>query len=122
LNRPTDASSNAGTASDGNDGDTTTSWQAATTDTTPWWSVSLESTYTVSSVQLTFPTAANYRYTIDVSPDGTQWTTKVDQSQNTSTAQTRTATTSFGTGIGFVRVSFTGQPAGLAEVAVTGTP
>jgi hypothetical protein len=82
----------------------------------------LESTYTVSSVQLTFPTAANYRYTIDVSPDGTQWTTKVDQSQNTSTAQTRTATTSFGTGIGFVRVSFTGQPAGLAEVAVTGTP
>ncbi len=122
LNRPTDASSSAGTAGNGNDGDSTTSWQAATTDATPWWSVSLESTYTVSSVQLTFPTAANYRYTIDVSPDGTQWTTKVDQSQNTSTAQTRTATTNFGTGIGFVRVSFTGQPAGLAEVAVTGTP
>jgi len=122
LNRPTSASSSAGTAGNGNDGDTTTSWQAATTDTNPWWSVSLESTYTVSSVQLTFPTAANYRYTIDVSPDGTQWTTKVDQSQNTSTAQTRTATTSFGAGIGFVRVSFTGQPAGLAEVAVSGAP
>ena len=122
LNRPTSASSNAGTAGSGNDGDTTTSWQAATTDTNPWWSVSLESTYTVSSVQLTFPTAANYRYTIDVSPDGTQWTTKVDQSQNTSTAQTRTATANFGTGIGFVRVSFTGQPAGLAEVAVSGSP
>ena len=73
-------------------------------------------------MQLTFPTAGNYRYTIDVSPDGTQWTTKVDQSQNTSTAQTRTATTSFGAGIGFVRVSFTGQPAGLAEVAVSGAP
>ena len=122
LNRPASASSNAGTAGYGNDGDTTTSWQAATTDTAPWWSVSLESTYTVSSVQLTFPTAANYRYTIDVSPDGTQWTTKVDQSQNTSTAQTRTATASFGTGIGFVRVSFTGPPAGLAEIAVSGTP
>jgi beta-galactosidase len=122
LNRPTDASSSAGTAGNGNDGDATTSWQAATTDAAPWWSVSLESTYTVSSVQLTFPTAANYRYTIDVSPDGTQWTTKVDQSQNTSTSQTRTATTNFGTGIGFVRVSFTGQPAGLAEVAVSGTP
>jgi len=122
LNRPTSASSNAGTAGNGNDGDATTSWQAATTDATPWWSVSLESTYTVSSVQLTFPTAANYRYTIDVSADGTQWTTKVDESQNTSTAQTRTATTNFGTGIGFVRVSFTGQPAGLAEIAVSGTP
>ncbi|MGB8296745.1 MAG: glycoside hydrolase family 2 TIM barrel-domain containing protein [Polyangia bacterium] len=122
LNRPTSASSNAGTAGYGNDGDTTTSWQAATTDTAPWWYVSLESTYTVSSVQLTFPTAANYRYTIDVSPDGTQWTTKVDQSQNTSTAQTRTATATFGTGIGFVRVSFTGQPAGLAEIAVSGSP
>ena len=122
LNRPTDASSNAGTASDGNDGDTTTSWQAATTDTTPWWSVSLESTYTVSSVQLVFPAAGNYRYTIDVSPDGTQWTTKVDQSQATSTDQTRTATTSFGSGLGFVRVSFAGQPAGLAEMVVSGSP
>ena len=121
LNRPTDASSNSGTAGDGNDGDSTTAWQAATTDTKPWWSVSLESTYTVTSVQLTFPTAANYRYTIDVSPDGTQWTTKVDQSQNTSTAQTRTATASFGSGVGYVRVSFTGQPAGLAEMVVSGT-
>jgi len=122
LNRPTNASSNAGTASLGNDGDSTTSWQAASTDANPWWSVSLESSYTVSSVQLTFPTAGNYRYTIDVSPDGTQWTTKVDQSQTTSTEQTRTATASFGSGVGSVRVSFTGQPAGLAEIAVTGTP
>jgi hypothetical protein len=46
----------------------------------------------------------------------------VDQSQNTSTTQIRTATTSFGSGVGYVRVSFTGQPAGLAEIAVTGTP
>ena len=122
LDRPTNASSNAGTASNGNDGDTTTSWQAASTDASPWWQVFLESSYTVSSVQLTFPTADNYRYTIDVSPDGTQWTTKVDQSQNTSTSQTRTATTTFGSGISYVRVSFTGQPAGLAEIAVTGTP
>jgi beta-galactosidase len=122
LDRPTNASSNAGTASNGNDGDTTTSWQAASTDASPWWQVFLESSYTVSSVQLTFPTADNYRYTIDVSPDGTQWTTKVDQSQNTSTSQTRTATTAFGSGISYVRVSFTGQPAGLAEIAVTGTP
>jgi alpha-L-fucosidase len=76
----------------------------------------------VSSVQLTFPTAANYRYTIDVSPDGTQWTTAVDQSATTSTAQTRTATTGFGSGVGFVRVSFTGQPAGLSEVVVSGKP
>ena len=122
LNRPTSASSNAGTAGYGNDGDSTTSWQAASTDANPWWTVSLESSYTVSSVQLGFPTAANYRYTIDVSPDGTQWTTKVDQSQTTSTEQTRAATASFGSGIGFVRVSFTGQPAGVAEMVVSGAP
>lgn len=122
LNRPSSASSNAGTSGNANDGDTTTSWQAATTDTKPSWTLSLESTYTVSSVQLTFPTAANYRYTIDVSPDGTQWTTAVDQSATTSTAQTRTATTGFGSGVGFVRVSFTGQPAGLSEVVVSGKP
>ena len=122
LNRPSDASSNAGTSGNANDGDTTTSWVSAATDTKPTWTLSLESTYTISSVQLTFPTAANYRYTIDVSPDGTQWTTAVDQSTTTSTAQTRTATTGFGTGTGFVRVSFTGQPAGLSEVVLSGKP
>jgi beta-galactosidase len=122
LNRPSSASSNVGTSGNGNDGDTTTSWQAAATDTTPWWYVSLESAYTVSSVQLVFPTAANYKYTIDVSTDGSQWTTIVDQSQTTSTAQTRTATASFGSGIGYVRVSFSGTLAGLSEVVVTGGP
>jgi beta-galactosidase len=120
LNRPTSASSDVTTSGNANDGSTTTSWQAATTDTSPWWSVNLELSYTITSVVLTFPTSANYRYTIDVSVDGTTWTTVVDESQTTSTAQTRTATGSFGSSIQFVRISFVGQPAALAEVVVSG--
>ncbi len=120
LNRPTSASSNAGSSGNANDGDTTTSWQAATTDTSPWWSLNLERSYTLSSVELEFPTAANYRYTIDVSPDGTTWTTVVDDSQTTSTAQTRTSTGALGSNVEFLRVSFVGQPAALAEVVVSG--
>jgi beta-galactosidase len=121
LNRPSSASSNATTSGNANDGDATTSWQAAATDTSPWWSVNLELSYTITSVALTFPTSANYRYTIDVSTDGTTWTTVVDESQTTSTKQTQTATGSFGSNIQFVRVSFVGQPAALAEVVVSGT-
>jgi hypothetical protein len=119
LNRPTNASSNAASAGNANDGDIGTSWQAASTDTNPWWSVNLELVYTVTSVELEFPTGANYRYTIDVSPDGTTWTPVVDNSQTTSTATTQTATGQFAN-VGFVRVSFVGQPAALAEVVVGG--
>jgi alpha-L-fucosidase len=114
------ASSNATASGNANDGNTATSWQAETSDTTPWWSVDLELSYTITSVALTFPGAVNYRYTIDVSTDGTTWTTVDDESKTTSTSTTHTATGAFGSDIEFVRVSFVGQPAALAEVVVGG--
>jgi beta-galactosidase len=120
LTRPTMASSNATASGNANDGNTATSWQAETSDTTPWWSVDLELSYTITSVALTFPGAVNYRYTIDVSTDGTTWTTVDDESKTTSTSTTHTATGAFGSDIEFVRVSFVGQPAALAEVVVGG--
>jgi hypothetical protein len=126
LNHPTSASTTGnGTSGLANDGSTSTSWTAATGDTSAWWQVFLESSHTVNMLQVTFPAAGNYRYTIAVSPDGKSWTTAVDQSQTTSTAQTQQATGSFGSNIQYVRVSLvglpTGQPAALAEVVVGGT-
>ena len=126
LNRPTSASSTADGSSSAlvNDGDATTFWQAATAISNAWWQVDLENTYQISTLQLTFPTAGNYAYQILVSPDGAAWTTAVDQSQTSNTNQTRTAAGDFGAGIRFVRVVFTGVPAGkvagLKEVVVGG--
>lgn len=126
LDRPAQASSVAsGTlAGQANDGNSATLWQAAATDSNPWWQVSLEATYQVNRIQLTFPAPGNWRYKIDVSQDGTNYTTVVDQSQTTSTDQIRVATGNFGNGVGFVRVRIfgtpAGVPAGLAEVSVGG--
>ncbi len=126
LNHPTSASSTgAGTSANANDGDTGTAWLAASNDTSAWWQLSLEVARTINTLEVTFPTAGNYRYTIAISSDGKTWTTAVDQSQTTSTAQTQRATGTFGTNIQYVRVNFVGvppgQPAGLAEVVAGGT-
>jgi hypothetical protein len=78
----------------------------------------------VSTIDLTFPAAGNYRYTVAVSSDGSAWTTVVDQSQTTSTKQQQSFTGNFGTAVQYVRVNFvgepSGQPAGIAEVVVGG--
>jgi beta-galactosidase len=126
LNHPTSASSTGtGTSANANDGDTSTAWLAASNDTSAWWQLSLEVARTINTLEVTFPVAGNYRYTIAISSDGKTWTTAVDQAQTTSTAQTQRATGTFGTNIQYVRVNFVGlppgQPAGLAEVVVGGT-
>jgi len=125
LNRPTLVSS-TGTGSSGyvDDGATNTYWQAAATDTNAWWQINLENLYQLDTVQLIFPTADNYCYQIQLSADNVHWTTVVDQSQNTSTEQSRTAVGYFGSGIEYLRVAFTNQPPGLvpglAEIIVGG--
>lgn len=126
LNRPTVASSTASGTLGGqaNDGNGATIWQADSSDTNPWWLVQLESAYQINRIQITFPAPGNWRYKIDVSQDGSNYTTAVDQSQTTNTDQTRVATGNFGSGIGFVRIRFFGTPtgmvAGLADVSVGG--
>jgi hypothetical protein len=126
LNRPTAASSTAPSTSAGfaNDGNTSTTWQAADNNQNAWWQVFLENSYQVDRVQIVFPSAANYQYKIEVSADGVNWTTAVDQSTTTSTEVSRTATGNFGSGISYLRVQFTGLPPGqsaaLAEVSVGG--
>ena len=126
ADRPTLASSSGASSSPAsvNDGNPTTIWQAAPGDSAPWIRLDLENTYSLNRVQLTFPAKGNYRYTLAVSADGTNWTTIADQSKTESTDPTRTATGNFGVGIRFLRVNFTSWPQGkaaaLAEIEVGG--
>ena len=124
--RPTEASSEAPghPAKFANDADPTTWWQPAAGDAHPWWGVDLENTYRIQRVSITFPTAGNYRYVVQVSPDKTTWTTVDDESASNLTDQTRTDSGNFGSGMRFLRIQVTGvpagAPAGIAEVAVFG--
>jgi autotransporter-associated beta strand protein len=127
LSQPAGASStDSGLPSYANDGNTNTVWQAASTDTNAWWQVSLQANYAVNMIQLTFPTNANYRYTISVSPDGNTWTQVVNQSDTTSTDQTQRSVGNFGSTVSWVQINFTNMPAGLipalAEFSVGGAP
>ena len=125
LNHPTAVSSTgAGSSANVDDGDTNTIWQATSGDTNAWWQIDLENIYQLDSVQLVFPTPGNFRYQILVSADKVNWTTAVDQSQDSNSDQSRTAVGNFGSGLEYVRVAFTNMPAGLtpglAEVIVGG--
>jgi len=124
--KPTSASSEAEGHSGkfANDGDATTNWQATAGDASPWWQVDLERLCILSSVQLTFPTAGDYRFKIEVSDDGQTWRTASDQTQIASTDRIRTIRLADGSRGQFVRVSFTSVPtgavAGLSEFEITG--
>ena len=125
LNHPTFVSSTgAGSSANVDDGDTNTIWQAVGTDTNAWWQINLENIYQIDTVQVVFPTAGNFHYLIQLSADDVNWTTVVDQSQNSNTNQSRTAVGNFGSDIQYLRVQFTNVPAGLtpalAEVVVGG--
>lgn len=119
--RPTQASSEKTSASLANDENTSTAWTPTDADIARWWRLDLEASYNVNRIELTFPTADNYKYIIEVSDDGETWRTAVDESDNTSTLQKRIAVGTFGNSVAFVRVRFTTALAGLAEVRVGGS-
>jgi hypothetical protein len=105
-----------------NDGNPATFWQSADTQPGSWWCVDLERIVAVSQTTLVFPTAENYRYKIELSEDGTTWATATDQSGAASTAKTRTDTLPKPVSGRFLRVTFTGRLAALAEANATGIP
>jgi hypothetical protein len=127
LENPTRASSEAATHSGrlANDGNAATFWQADAGDSNAWWRVDLERIVNVSKTQLTFPDAANYRYKLEISDDGSSnWKLVTDQAQTASTDQVRTDIAPSGVSGRFLRVTFSGLPAGksaaLAEVEIFG--
>ena len=103
-----------------NDGRTNTSWKPANNGSEHWWMVSLEAQYTVSNIELTFPTDDAYQYVVEVAQTNNgKWTPVIDESKSTSTNKVRKYSGKYGENISFVRVRFTGKHAGLAEVCST---
>ena len=109
-------------ASLANDGNPATFWQAAAGESNAWWCVDLERLVHLSQTKLTFPAAGLHHYQVEISADGSShWQLVTDQTASDNPAQTRTdqaPPNSFGR---FLRVTFVGQPAALAEVEAFGT-
>ncbi|MBR4846160.1 MAG: discoidin domain-containing protein, partial [Bacteroidaceae bacterium] len=92
-----------------NDGQPTTSWKPSNNNSSPWWMVSLEAQYTVSHIEITFPTDDAYQYVVEVAQTNGNWTQVIDQSKSTSTEKKRQAIGLFGENISYVRIKFTSK-------------
>ena len=104
----------------GNDGNVSTFWQPQADDANPWWQVDLERAVTMTQAKITFPAPGNYRYKIETSSDGLRWTPVADETQTTSTDKIRTDIFAGATSGHLLRVTFTGKPAAVAELEVSG--
>jgi hypothetical protein len=123
---PTRASSEAPghNAGLGNDGNPATFWQAQDAAANAWWQVDLERVVSVSQTRIVFPSEGNYRYRIEFSNDQVHWTPGVDKTRALTTDKSRTDAVVPAVTGRFVRVTFTGLPAGkpaaLAEMEIVG--
>ena len=97
-------------ASSANDGNNTTRWTAANGTLPHWWKVDLGSSHALTKTIVMFEGAAVWKYKIEVSADNVTFTTAVDKTGNTVSAQSYTDTFS-ATGR-YVRITVTGQNAG----------
>ncbi len=66
----------------GNDNDITTFWAANHEKDEGWWQVDLEAIQSIDKVDLYFPTAGNYRYSVSVSEDANGWKMIANQLNN----------------------------------------
>ena len=111
-------------AAAGNDGSSTTFWQARDTATDAWWQVDLERLVAVSQTRIAFPFDGNYRYHLEFSTDKVHWTRGVDHTRNRLTENSRTEEVAPAVTGRFVRVRFTelppGRPAAVAEMEIVG--
>jgi len=75
------------------DNNTGTRWCASSSSMPQWWKVDLGSSKTVSAFEMMFEKTGTsgdcYDFKIEVSTNNTTWTTAVDRSTNTNTAQTQ---------------------------------
>ena len=94
----------------GNDGLPTTRWTAASGDSGEWWAVDLGAVYDLTGYRVVFEKAADYRYRVEVSDNGSDWTVAADRSTSSGTAQTREE--SLDASGRYVRITYTGLPAG----------
>ena len=108
-----DSSQSSNPPARGNDGSTSTRWSAANANLNHWWMVDLGAIRTLTSSQVMWQTnGVVYKYRVEVSNTGNNnsWTTVVDKTNNTSTAQTQTDT--FSANGRYVRITVTGLQSG----------
>lgn len=102
-----DSEENANPASKGNDGNINTRWCASDGAFNHWWKVDLGSNYNLTGTEVIWEKNKAYKYKIEVSTDGSNWTLAVDKTRNTNVAQTQTD-------------SFTANSVRYVKITVTG--
>jgi alpha-L-fucosidase len=94
----------------GNDGSASTRWCAADGQLDHWWQVDLGASYNLTGSEVMWEFGGRvYDYRVEVSTDGSTWTTAVDKTDNASAAQTQNDP--FTASARYVRITVTGLPA-----------
>jgi len=127
FQKPTRASSEmeGKTANRANDTDKLTQWQPTTSDPSKWWQVDLENLYTVSEVNITFPSEETGSYKIELSKDNQNWETITGQKEGNSNEKIRKHLTNNKVTGRFLRITFldsANKTVGLNEVEILGSP
>ncbi|WP_209445770.1 glycosyl hydrolase family 95 catalytic domain-containing protein, partial [Paenibacillus etheri] len=100
--------------SNGNDGNETTGWTAASSDPGQWWEVDLGSVFNITGSEIVWASGNSYnQYKIEVSEDQGNWTTILDNTQNkTATSRQRDKLSA---NARYVRIIVTGVQTGQAS-------
>ena len=132
LHKPATSSSienDEHSAAQANDGDPDTCWRA---DDEPegkpeWWQVDLEKPVDLSGCQICWPyDGVKYRYKVEGSADGKNWSLLSDQTKTTSISQVQNLKFDNARAIRYMKITVTGFDEGywasIAEVKVFGRP
>lgn len=84
-----DSEETGNTAAKGNDGSLTSRWCAADGGFNHWWKVDLGGSYNLTGTEIVWEKVKAYKYKIEVSADGSNWTLSVDRTGNTNAVQTQ---------------------------------
>ncbi len=104
-----------------NDGDLSTYWEAnEKSGETAWWQVDMGNIYSLSQVKLSSREGTAVQYTVEISIDGNEWKTIVEQTSTTATERTRIDEPSAGNAGRFLRIKFKGRKANIAEIQAFG--
>ena len=98
----------------GNDGNLSTRWSASGSTFPQWWRVDLGASHALTKATINWYNGASraYKYKIEVSSDGTTYTTAVDKTGNTTNGDT---TDTFSATARYVRITVTGSSSGWAS-------
>ena len=100
------------TAAKGIDGSSTSRWAANNASAPHWFTVDMKGIRSITyGTQVSWEKSGVYKYIIETSIDNSNWTTVIDKSDNTSTAQVQTDY--FTAAARYVRITVTEKPEGM---------